>query len=126
MTVNCRCTLVPVIDPPGTVTVEPPAVDEPVIETEPGTTEITGIDVDHSGGGKWHWTLRSNARRGVCGAPVDPKSRGAARSSADQECKRCDRIMRLWLEHQVWEGYGPPPGRELTAEFRFLYECDAL
>lgn len=115
-----------VIDPPGTVTIEPPAVDEPVIETTPGTTEITDIDLDDHGRGKWHWVTRSNARRGVCGARVDWTSARRPPSGRDQDCKRCDRIMRLWLDHQVWEGYGPPPGRELTGEFRFLYELGGL
>jgi hypothetical protein len=91
-----------------------PQIAPPVIETTPGTTELH--EPTHGDGKrKWHIVTRTNSRHAVCGCTVGGKPKPG---EEPLNCRRCEEIMELWLDHGIWEGFGPSPGRDRTDGYR--------
>jgi hypothetical protein len=54
----------------------------------------------------------------VCGVPIKGGREGG--SQIPISCGHCLRIGWAWLHDGLWEGFGPPPGREVTEELRWM------
>lgn len=75
---------------------------------------------DGDGKGRWHWA-RYPFKHAICGVPL-PRIENPP-PGPHPDCAHCLRIMHLWLDHGIWEGFGKRrPGKDATDEMRWEIE----
>lgn len=86
------------------------------------TTE--GLDLDGSSHrkGSIHW-MRAHQAHSVCGIHksrlVEPSAKDLRECPA---CALCRGILERYLAGHGWDGFGPKPGRDATADLRWEFD----